>query len=146
MFGCADFFIGDTRFPQVSIGNTAVWAVFCRKEHCARFVRYGRFRRCFPMNSICRFSVRENTALNDILTTSFVFFCFPGIPVLNRSVVTGDATVHFRFLSALRAGKMLAGKITVVFADGIRRRNRVIGKSIVLCDFLYEACCRLPVR
>ena len=53
--------------------------------------------------------------------TVFVLLCLAVIPVLNRTVVTGDPAVNFGFLTADRAGEMLACKVAVFFTDRVGR-------------------------
>ena len=43
------------------------------------------------------------------------------IPVLYRTVVTGDPAVNLGLLAAFRAGEVLSGDIAVFFTDGISR-------------------------
>lgn len=53
--------------------------------------------------------------------TVFVLLCLAVIPVLNRTVVTGDPAVNFGFLTADWAGEMLACKVAVFFTDRVGR-------------------------
>ena len=82
---------------------------------------------------------------NVIQCTIFVFLCLSVIPVLYGTIVAGNTTVYFRRLATDRTVKMLAGNITVVCAYRISRRNCIIGKLIILCNFSYQRSSSLPV-
>ena len=51
------------------------------------------------------------------------------IPILYRAVVTGDTAVDLGLSAAVRADCLLPGKVTVICADGIGGRQRVITVS-----------------
>ena len=71
---------------------------------------------------------------------------FAVIPVLYRAVVTGDTAVDLGLSAAVRAGCLFPGKVTVICANGIGGRQRVIGQLVVL-GYLTHQCRRsFPIR
>ena len=65
--------------------------------------------------------MRQAGGFHLIFTALLVFLCFPGVPVLYRTIITGDAAVYFCVGTALRTGEVFTGQITVILADRICR-------------------------
>ena len=81
----------------------------------------------------------------DIVDLALLKLCnLAVVPVLNRTVVAGDTAVNFRLLAADGAGVLLALEIAVIRADGVCRRERVVGQFVVFGNLSYEVCRRLP--
>ena len=83
---------------------------------------------------------------NIIESTVLVLLGLTIIPVLYRTVVSGDTAVNLGLLSTFRAGEMLAADVAMLLTYGIGRRNGVIRQTIILCDLTYQRRCCLPVR
>ena len=81
-----------------------------------------------------------------VFSAVLVFLSLAGIPVLDRTVITGDTAPDFGLLSAVRAGEHFSGEISVVLADGIGRAHGVVRQTIVLCDLTDQICRCFPVR
>ena len=76
----------------------------------------------------------------------FVLCSLACVPVLNRTVVAGDTAVDFRLFAADRAGKMLAGQISVILTDRIGGGHGIIRQLVIFRNSLYQLCRRFPVR
>ena len=81
-----------------------------------------------------------------ICSAVFKFLRLAVVPVLHRAVIAGDAAVDLGFFSAEGADRLLAGKIAMVFTDGIRRRQGIVRQAVVFRDFPHKGRRRLPVR
>src|SRR5699024_7580082 len=68
------------------------------------------------------------------------------VPVLYRTVISGDPAVNLRLFSAVRAGILFAVNIAVILADGVGRRNRIVWKLIILGNLPYKKRRFLPAR
>ena len=76
------------------------------------------------------------SGMSDVIKrTVLVFLGFSVIPVLHRTVISGNTAVDLSLLSAFRAGKMFSAEITVLAADRIGRRNGIIRQFIIFCNF-----------
>ena len=71
---------------------------------------------------------------------------FAVIPVLYRAVVTGDTAVDLGLSAAVRADSLFSGKVTVIRANGIGGRQRVIGQLVVLSYLTHKGGGSLPIR
>jgi len=107
------------------------------------------FAFCFNLLSLMSYhrSFMFANGIIDIIQLSlFKLLSFTIIPVLHRTIVTGNPTIYFSILVAMRAGINLAGDIAMVLADRIRRRKSVIRKFVVGGNLLYQSSCCLPSR
>lgn len=75
----------------------------------------------------------------------FIFLGLAVVPVLNRTIVSGNTAVYLGGFSANGALFLLARKISVAFADRIGGGNGVVGKLVILGNLANEGGCRLPV-
>ena len=67
------------------------------------------------------------------------------VPVLDRTIVAGDAAVDLSLVAADRAGELLAGQIAVILTYGVCRRHCVVRKLVILRDLADKVRCRFPV-
>ena len=82
----------------------------------------------------------------DVSLSHLEFLRLACVPVLNRTVIAGDAGVDFGLLAADWALPLLAGEVAMVFADGIGRRHGVIREFVVLGDLPDELHAGFPAR
>lgn len=84
---------------------------------------------------------RWNLLLRSFLAKEFVwlvglpgleFACLAVIPVLDRTVVSGDPGIDFGFLVADWTFEVFAGKIAVFRTDGIGRGEKILQGQVVL--------------
>ena len=61
-----------------------------------------------------------------ILLALLILLSFACVPVLHRTVVAGYTAVNFSALTALGTGKLLAGEVAVILADGVGRAYGVV--------------------
>ena len=62
----------------------------------------------------------------------------PVVPVLYRTVISGDPAVDLCLSAAMRAGVLLPVDIAVILADGVGWRDRIIRKLIILRNLPYK--------
>lgn len=74
----------------------------------------------------------------------FKFRALTVVPVLNGTIVACDTTVNFRLLSAYGAGVLLAFEIAVLLANGVGRRERIVGQFVVFGNLSHKVCRSLP--
>ena len=67
------------------------------------------------------------------------------VPVLNRSVISGNTAVNLARSAALGTSEMLAGDISVFLTYRVRGRNSVIRQFVVFRNLSYERSRRLPI-
>ena len=60
--------------------------------------------------------------------------CLAGIPVLHRTIVSGNAGIDLGLCTALRALPYFAGNIAIIRAYRIGRADRIIRKLVILSD------------
>ena len=139
--------IRDLRVFQKHLRNLAVRTGLGRKE---QVLRLGVWR---AGGAFVRFllllrggALTAELGVRDVVDGALLeFLRFAVVPVLDGAVVTGDSAVYLRLLAAVRAFVDLAGEISVVFADRIGRRQRVVGQRIVLRDLAHERGGGAPV-
>ena len=68
------------------------------------------------------------------------------IPVLHRTIVSGDPAVDFRLLSAVRADSLLTDQVTVILTYRVGRAQGVVGEPVVFRNLANQVCGGLPVR
>ena len=112
------------------------------------FRRFGRnffFHACRLLRKCIR-SDTQMTVRNVVDLSVLEFLRFTGIPVLNRTVVTGDTAVDLGLAAAFRAGVNLSGYVAVVGAYRIGRRKGVIGKLVIFGNLADKVGGCFPIR
>ena len=66
------------------------------------------------------------------------------VPVLNRTVVTGNTAINLSLFATLRAGVNLTGDVTVVLTYGVCWGHCVVWELIVFSNLANKVSCTLP--
>ena len=120
--------------------------VFCHRNHGSGGMFSTHCRLFFFFLCFHRFYCRC-TRMKDIVHGSvFIFLRFSVVPVLYRTIISGDSAVNFCFLATGRADKMFPCNIAVFFTYRIRRWQGIVRQTVIFCDLSYQCGCCLPVR
>ena len=73
--------------------------------------------------------------------TAFEFADFSIVPITHRTIIAGDAGVHFRFFAAFGTVEVFASDVAVVGAYRIGGRQSIVGQAEIFGD-LPDQCSR----
>ena len=151
IFFCHDLLAVKACLVQIAVDDAAVGAVFAREEDLALA---GRVLAELLLNGrlllgLC-LGVQGAFVLQDggsdvILLALLILLSFACVPVLHRTVVAGDTAVNFSALTALGTGKLLAGEVAVILADGVGRAYGVVRQLVILGYLADKVCGCFPI-
>ena len=133
-----DLPVDEPSFIQIIAGNSTIWTG-CRSKQNGLLKSLRNQSGFMFLQFLIAFGLRTpficpvfSFCVEPIFAPVLVFLGFAGIPVLNRTVISGDSTVYLGGLPACRADEVLSSQISVILANRIRWGYRVIWKAVIL--------------
>ena len=120
---CIHHLIGDSRLFKCSLGDHAVRTGFRCKQKRSFHIFYFRLSNILSSAAVFSCQIRRlsmELGMKDIVDFSVLkFLSLSIVPVLYRTVVSGDPAVNLRRLAALRTYILFSVQIAVIPANGI---------------------------
>ena len=133
-----ELFVSKAGLVQQRASDLTVGAGCGGEQPCAVVCVGGRSGFTADLFGVQGTFVGQLGAFDVVNLTILVFLRLTVVPVLDRTVVTGDTAVNLGLFAALGAYKLLAYQVTVVLTYGVGGGQGVVRQLVVFCDLLGD--------